>query len=122
MPRLLLIEDNTAFRECLALLLDRQPDLEVVAQCGSLAECRDLGEGLSYVDVALLDLVLPDGDGAELIEVLRGANPRAKVLILSANVEPDLWARMAGVGADGVLEKTVSAAELTAEVRRVARG
>jgi DNA-binding NarL/FixJ family response regulator len=121
-PRLLLIDDHAAFRECLALLLDRQPDLEVVAQCGSLADCRDLGGGLSDVDVALLDLALPDGDGAELIEVLRGTNHRVKVLILSANVEPDLSARMAGVCADGVLEKTTSPAGLTAEVRRVARG
>ncbi len=121
MPRLLLVEDHTAFREALALVLNGEPDLEVVAQCGSLAECRSLG-GLSDVDVALLDLALPDGEGTELIEVLRGANPRVKVLILSARLEPDLSDRMAAVGVDGVLDKTISSAELAAEVRRLVSG
>lgn len=121
MPRLLVVEDHAAFREALALLLNEQPDLEVVAQCGSLAECRSLG-GLADIDVALLDLALPDGEGTELIEVLRGANPRVKVLILSAYLEPDLSDRMAAVGADGALDKTIYPPELAAEVRRLLSG
>ncbi len=66
MLRLLLVEDHAAFRGGLAFMLNRHPDLEVAAQCGSLAECRSLG-GFADIDVALLDLHLPDGNGAELI-------------------------------------------------------
>lgn len=121
MPRLLLVEDHIAFREALALLLNGQPTLEVVAQCGSLAECRGLG-GLSDIDVALLDLALPDGQGTDLIEVLREANPQIKVLILSARLEPDLSDRMAAVGVDGVLDKTIYPLELAVEVRRLVSG
>jgi response regulator of citrate/malate metabolism len=66
-----------------------QPDLEILAQCGSLAECRGLG-GFADVDVALLDLYLPDGDGTDLIGELHQANPHVKVLILTASVEPNL--------------------------------
>jgi DNA-binding NarL/FixJ family response regulator len=103
--RILLVEDHAAFRGALARLLNRQPDLEVTSQCGSLAECRSLAEDFADIDVALLDLLLPDGDGTELIGVLRGANPRLKVLILTASPEPGLLERMAEAGADRVRDK-----------------
>lgn len=124
MSRLLLVEDHTAFREALALLLNDEPTLEVVAQCGSLAQCRSLLlEGLSDIDVALLDLALPDGEGTELIEVVRGANPRVKVLILSGYLdEGDLSDRMAALGVDRVLDKTIYPPELVAEVVRLVSG
>jgi DNA-binding NarL/FixJ family response regulator len=119
--RLLLVEDHTAFRGALARLLNRQPDLEVTSQCGSLAECRSLG-GFADIDVALLDLYLPDGDGAELIGELHQANPHVKVLILTGSVEPSLLERILEVGADGLLDKTTSLAELAAAVRRLGEG
>ena len=102
-------------------MLNRQPDLEVVAQCQSLAECRSLG-GFADIDVALLDLRLPDGDGTQLIGVLRGANPRVKVLVLTGSVEAGLLERMVEAGADGVLDKTSLLQEIVAEVRRLASG
>ena len=121
MLRLLLVEDHAAFRDALARLLNRQPDLEVRSQCGSLAECRSL-RGFADIDVALLDLRLPDGDGAELIGELHQANPHVKVLILTASVEAGLLVRMAEAGADGVLDKTSLPQELVAEVKRLASG
>jgi DNA-binding NarL/FixJ family response regulator len=121
MLRLLLVEDHAAFRGALALMLNRQPDMDVAAQCGSLAECRSLG-GFADIDVALLDLLLPDGDSTELIGVLRRANPRVKVLILTASVEAGLLERMAESGADEVLNKTRRPQEIVAEVRRLASG
>ena len=121
MLRLLLVEDHASFRGALASMLNRQPDLEVAAQCGSLAECRSLG-GFADIDVALLDLGLPDGDGAELIGELHQANPHVKVLILTGSVESNLLERILKVGADGLLDKTASLAELAAEVRRLGEG
>ena len=120
MLRLLLVEDYTLFRDALALMLNRQPDMEVAAQCGSLVECRSLGDDFADIDVVLLDLLLPDGDGTELIGVLRGANPRVKVLILTASLEPGLLERMAEADVDGVLDKTSDLKEIVAEVRRLA--
>jgi DNA-binding NarL/FixJ family response regulator len=118
--RLLLVEDHILFRDALALMLNRQPDLEVAGQCGSLAECRSLGDDLADIDMALLDVRLPDGDGTQLIEVLRRANPRVKVLILTASFESGHLEKMAEVGADGVLDKTSDLKEIVAEVRRLA--
>jgi DNA-binding NarL/FixJ family response regulator len=96
--------------------------MKVVAQCGSLAGCRALGSLLEAVDVALLDLILPDGDGAEFIAVLRGANPSVKVLVLTASIEPGLQGRMAEAGADGVLNKTAALSEIASEVERLGTG
>ncbi len=122
MLRLLLIEDHAAFRGALALLLDLRPGERVVAQCGSIAGCRALGSLLQTVDVALLDLFLPDGDGTGLIALLRGANPSVKVLILTASIEPGLRGRMAEAGADGVLDKTLGLTEIASEVARLGAG
>jgi DNA-binding NarL/FixJ family response regulator len=117
--RLLLVEDHAAFRSALALLLDLRPGMRVVAQCGSLTGCRALGGLLQTVDVALVDLMLPDGEGTEFIAVLRGANPAVKVLILTASIEPGLGGRMAEAGADGVLDKTAALTEIASEVARL---
>ena len=122
MLRLLLVEDHAAFRAALALVLDLRPGMRVVAQCGSLAGCRALGDLLGTVDVALLDLMLPDGDGTELVAVLREANPSAKVLILTASIEPGLRERMAEAGADGLLDKTAALTEIASEVARLGAG
>jgi DNA-binding NarL/FixJ family response regulator len=119
--RILLVEDHEAFRGTFTLMLNRQPDLEVAAQCGSLAECRSLG-GFADIDVALLDLHLPDGDGAELIGELHQANPHVKVLVLTGSVESNLLERILKVGANGLLDTTKSLAEMAAEVRRLGKG
>ena len=78
MIRLLLVDDHESSRTPLALMLDHEPDMSAVAEAGSLAGARralaDLGEG--GVDLVLLDLKLPDGEGTELIGDLRAANPR----------------------------------------------
>ena len=79
-----------------------------------------LGDLLASIDVALLDLALPDGEGTELIGDLRGANPLVKVLILSANLDPGSARRMAEAGADGMLNKMASLPEIVAQVRRLA--
>ena len=112
--RVLLVEDHAAFREALAFLLGREPDIEVVAQAGSLAEARGaLGGSL---DVAVVDLGLPDGSGGELLR----ASPGAKVLVLSATVGPEDLDDLRAAGADVVLAKVESPPIIAEEVRRLA--
>ncbi len=120
MLRLLLVEDHAAFRQALKFVLNLRPGMRVVAECGSIAECRALGDRLRAIDLALLDLMLPDGDGAELVAALRGANPEVRVLVLSANIEPGRQERMAEAGADGVLNKATPLTEIVSEVGRLA--
>jgi DNA-binding NarL/FixJ family response regulator len=124
--KVMLVEDDTAFREALAFVLAKEPELEVLAQAGSLAEARQaLDGGLrgGRLDVALLDLALPDGDGTELIAQLRRSNPAVKVMVLSATIWPrrveELLLR---AEVDAVLDKWKAPTQIAREVRREGGG
>jgi DNA-binding NarL/FixJ family response regulator len=114
MIRILLVDDRSDFRQTFARLLERQPDLEVVAAVGSLAEGRTM---LSGVDVALIDRGLPDGDGLELIGELRTVNPGARVLVISSTVEMIHPTDAIEAGADGVIDKLDDSARVFAAIR-----
>jgi DNA-binding NarL/FixJ family response regulator len=118
--RVMLVEDHIAFRQSLAALLSREPDLEVVAQAGSLAEARELLN--SRLDVAVLDLGLPDGDGRDLIGELHRANAGISVLVLSVTIRPERLEEVLKAGADAVLHKVAPPASIVEEVRRLAGG
>src|SRR5215217_9115645 len=82
--RLLLVDGHTAFRELLALRLAQEPDFRVIAEASALAEIRQELRRVA-VDVALVELALPDGGGVELIHDLRTLNPEARLLVLTAS-------------------------------------
>ena len=115
---MMLVEDHRSFHQALAFLLSHEPDLEVVAQAGSLAQARQMLH--TPLDVALLDLALPDGDGSDLIGELRRTNPRISVVVLSATIEAGHHEEILKAGADAVLEKVASMPTIVEEVRRLA--
>lgn len=117
--RVLLVEDHAVFRELFASAFDGEPDFEVVAQAGSLAGAREALEG---VDVAVLDLRLPDGKGTELIGELRERSQHASALVLTADLDPAIHARAVADGAAGVLHKSASVDEVIDAIRRLAGG
>jgi PAS domain S-box-containing protein len=117
--RILLVEDHAAVRDAIAAMFAHEPDLDVVAQAGSLAEARAL---LHDVDVAVLDLGLPDGNGADLISELRDVNPCAQALILSATLDLATTACARDSGAAATLDKITDLDELVATVRRLHHG
>jgi DNA-binding NarL/FixJ family response regulator len=117
--RVLLVEDHAIFRELFASSFEREPGLEVVAQAGSLAGAREALEG---VDVAVLDLRLPDGEGTDLIGELREKNPHAAALVLTAGLDPGIHARAVAAGAAGVMHKSVGVGEVMGAIRRLAGG
>lgn len=119
MNRVLLVDDHAAFREPLAFMFNREPEFEVIAEAGSLAEGRRMLEG---VDLAVVDLDLPDGNGTELIGELRAANPRGAVLVLTATADRASYARAVEAGAAGVLHKSVRIKEVVDAARRLVAG
>lgn len=119
--RIMLVEDQSDFRRLMVALLDRQPDLEVVAQAGSLTEAREHAAMVGF-DVAVLDLGLPDGSGADLISDLRDANPDAAVLVLSASLDPASLERAAEAGASKIMDKLSTPGELIGAIRRLGTG
>ncbi len=119
MTRVLLVDDHAAFRQPLAFMLGREPDVEIVGQAGSLAEARTM---LAGVDVAVVDLGLPDGDGVDIVRDLRATNPNGSVLVLSAETERTRLARAVEAGASGVLHKSSSIEQILRSVRRLVEG
>jgi DNA-binding NarL/FixJ family response regulator len=117
--RILLVEDHVSLREAVAALFDREPGFAVVGQAGSLSEARTMLDG---VDVALVDLDLPDGYGGVLIKELRDANPHAMALVLSAYSDRANIAHAIEFGAAGVLHKSVGINEIMEAVRRLRAG
>jgi two-component system response regulator DesR len=124
MINILLIEDHAVFRGILAFVLTYEPDLEVVAQAGSVAEVRELLKGNlgGRLDVAVVDLGLPDGDGRELLGELRRSSPGIYILILSAIVSAGSAEELVQQGADAVLEKVQAPSTIASEIRRLTSG
>jgi DNA-binding NarL/FixJ family response regulator len=121
MRRILLIEDHASFRQTLALVFDQEPEFEVVAQAGTLAEARHAMHG-SEADLGVIDLSLPDGEGTELIEELREANPDFAALVLTASLERTEHARAVEAGAASVLHKSADVDTILDATRRLGDG
>ena len=124
--RIMLVDDHDSFRQPLAFMLEREPDLVVVAQAGSVREAREVLVGMheegKSLDVAVVDLDLPDGSGTEFISELVKANRRALVLVLSAYAEQGMLASAIEAGAAGVLHKSSRIGEIVDAIRRLHAG
>jgi CheY-like chemotaxis protein len=87
-----------------------------------MAQARGMLALLQHpIDVAIIDLGLPDGYGGDLIEGLREAHPKAQTLVLSASLDRANIARAVQLGASGVLSKTAHL-EVVQAVRRLRAG
>jgi DNA-binding NarL/FixJ family response regulator len=121
--RVMVLDDHDTFRDPLAFMLEKEPDLTVVASPGSLSEATAALENAGLaVDVALVDLNLPDGSGADLIKELRDSRPRSVALVLSATADRKHLATAIEAGAAGVMHKSAPVGDLVEAVRRLAAG
>lgn len=119
--RVLLVDDHSSFRQGIASRLSSEPDFEIVGQAGTLAEAREvLASGV--VDLAVVDLGLPDGHGSDLIKDLRSSNPKAQAITLSATEDRAEIARAVQSGASGVLHKSSGMDEILDSLRRLRAG
>ena len=109
MAHVMIVDEHAAFRQPLAFLLNREPDLTVVAQTASAAEGRRL---LDEVDMAVVDLDLPDGKGVELMYEAYAASPPTRVLALTNSRTADDRARDVKAGAVEILGKSVGLDEI----------
>jgi DNA-binding NarL/FixJ family response regulator len=119
----MLVDDHATFREPLAFMLERESDLTVVGQAGSLAEAHEaLKDTAPGVDVAVVDLDLPDGSGVDFIGYLRSVRPRAMALILTAFGERERLAGAIEAGAAGVAHKSTRPEDVVEAIRRLYAG
>jgi len=115
----LLVEDHAVFRQALALAFSLDPELNVVHEAGSVNE----GSGfLNGIDVAVVDLDLPDGTGSSLIAEMHSVNLKAEALVLTASRDQLSIARAIEAGAAGVLHKSTPLNEIVGAVKKIAAG
>ena len=116
--RAMIVDDHADFRDLMKMLLTSQPDIELLAQAGLLVEARAHAARFE-LDVAILDIVLPDGSGADLIADLRRDGNEVRVLVLSASLDPEVIEKARSAGADEILDKLTPVDEVLATVRRL---
>ena len=120
MIRLLLVDDHEIVRRGLRELLETNPDLVVTQQAGSLESALALD--LTDVDVAVLDVRLPDGSGVDLCRSLRENYPQLKCLMLTSFADNEALNASVLAGAQGYVLKNVRGDDLVNSIRRVAQG
>jgi len=119
--RILLVDDHTLFRSGMRLLLQRQPDFEIVAEAGDGVEGVKRAKELKP-DVVLLDLNMPGLSGLETLQLLTQDVPGSAVIILTVSEEADELGQALRDGARGYLLKNIDADVLTSAIRRAAGG
>lgn len=118
---ILVVDDHPVVREGLSAMLSTQPDMRVVAEAATGAEAQEQAR-LQRPDVILLDLQLPDMDGSEVIEAIKGEWPEARVLVLTSFDTDDRVLRAVRAGAQGYLLKGTPKEELFHAVRNINQG
>jgi len=119
--RLLLADDHNILRQSLSVLLDKEPELEVVGQAEHGAQVLDLVENL-MPDVVIMDIAMPRLNGIEATRRIRKKHPGVKVLVLSMHSDRLYISQLLRAGAAGYVLKEASKTELIKAIHAVTQG
>jgi DNA-binding NarL/FixJ family response regulator len=119
--RLLLLDDHILFRESLSRLLASEPDIEMVAHCGTPAEALEI-LSRAPVDIVLLDFDLEDEVGTRFISSARDAGYQGKILMVTAGMSAVDSSLAWQLGISGIFLKHSSPATLIQAIRQVGAG
>jgi two-component system, NarL family, response regulator NreC len=121
MIRILLADDHALVRQGFRMILEAQPDMEIVGQAGNGREAVELA-GKLHPDVAVVDVAMPELNGIEATRRIGNTSPRTRVLALSMHKDSMYVREILRAGARGYLLKDSGDADLVAAVRAVAKG
>jgi NarL family two-component system response regulator LiaR len=119
--RVIIVDDHAMLRKGLRFFLTSFDDLELVGEACSGKEAIQIC-GQLEPDVVLMDMVMPDMDGAEATQIIREKDPEIQVLALTSFQERDLIERALQAGSIGYLLKNVSAQDLAHAIREAHAG
>ena len=119
--RVLIVDDHAIVRSGLKLVLEADEGIEPVGEAGNARDAIFEARSLKP-DVILLDVVMPDRSGLEIIPQLLQENPGTKVLVLSMQDDPRYVREAFDAGANGYVLKEAADSEVVAAVREVAGG
>jgi DNA-binding NarL/FixJ family response regulator len=117
----MLIDDHAVVRAGLRLLIESQPGLKAVGEAGNRADALAVA-GREQPDVILLDLVLHDTDGVDLIPELLAAARKARILVLTGVTDPEAHVHAMRLGAMGVVLKEKASEVLIKAIEKVHEG
>ncbi|MBQ3749795.1 MAG: response regulator transcription factor [Bacteroidales bacterium] len=119
----LLVEDQTLTRMGISLALNSgSSNCRIVAEAGSVHEAKELLKQLEKVDIVLLDLMLPDGNGTEIVQFLRSRGADTKVLVISADTTRENILQLIDLGIGGFISKFADISTLEAAITSVYSG
>ena len=121
MIKVLLADDQTLIRQGIRLLLEIEPDIQVVGQAANGRAALEQVEAL-HPDVVLMDVRMPEMDGVAATRALSVQHPEVKVIILTTFEDDETVFEGLKAGARGYLLKDISSEEMAQAVRRVAAG
>lgn len=119
--RLVLADDHAVVRSGLRMLLDSEPDFEVVAEASDIESAKRYVRG-HHPKVLVLDLNMPGGSSLEAIPILRQESPDTQIVVLTMQQEPVFAREALRAGALGYVLKEAADDELVEAVRRAAVG
>jgi len=122
LTKILLVDDHSVVRMGLSMLLNSQPDLEVIGEASEGNEAIQKAEEL-HPDVILMDLSMPHGkDGLSATLELKKLHPKISILILTMHDDEEYLFRAIQAGASGCVLKSAPHDELLQAIRSVASG
>jgi len=119
--RVLIVDDHAVVRSGLKLVLDADDGIEPVGEAGNARDAIFEARSLKP-DVILLDVVMPDQSGLDIIPTLLHENPGTKILVLSMQDDPRYVREAFDAGASGYVLKEAADSEVVAAVGEVAGG
>lgn len=119
--RIYLVDDHPIVRQGLRMIIENQTDLEVVGETGHVATALQQIADLQP-DVVVMDLRLPNGDGAKATEAIKRASPHIQVLVLTQNHDLLSLREAMAAGASGYLVKVSAVDTLITAIRAAAAG
>jgi two-component system, NarL family, response regulator NreC len=119
--RVLIVDDHAVVRSGLRLLIAAEDDLEPVGEAGNARDAVFQARALTP-DVILLDVVMPEQTGLDVLPQLKHENPDTKILVLSMQDEPRYVREAFAGGASGYVLKEAADNEVVAAIREVAAG
>lgn len=119
--RVLIADDHTIVRSGVRLLLQAEPDIEVVGEALDGGQAVTMAESLRP-DVVLMDIAMPGTSGLEATRQIKSRFPEMCVLVLTMHRSDEYFFEMLKAGASGYILKGADTSELIGAVRTVARG
>ena len=119
--KILIVNDHILFREGLAAIIQKEPDIEVVDMVGSVKEAIELAPVIRP-DIILMDFSLPDGTGAEATTRILEKCPTSRIVFVTMSEEDENLFAAIRAGAKGYLLKNMSPSKLVSAIRSVHQG